>query len=243
MFRKILVLLFLVSPIFALAQKDKPGAKVKFAMKAGLNLNYMKYKDKDLDTSEASNLKLGYNVGATVDFGFTKVISFQMGLFFNSKGQSLDLDNIEYFEKVEGYSRTSLNYIEIPMNFVYKFKRFQVYTGPYFAIGVGGKNKYDYTYTYNNEVTTQKGEFRLKPVFGVVGEGDLGDDEGGYYGLDYGLNFGIGYQVGNILFNAGYSLGLGNITPDYEGSQNNFRKNNPVYNRLINFSVSYFFGK
>jgi len=84
------------------------------------------------------------------------------------------------------------------------------------------------------------GENDFKPVLGIVDEGELEEDEFAFYALDFGLNFGAGYQMGSVLFNFGYSLGLGNITAEIENDNPyNTRETLKRSNRVISFSISY----
>lgn len=137
----------------------------------------------------------------------------------SSKDFNYDLEQyLDDDESIEGYDRDIYNYLEIPIHFAYKLDAFQIYAGPYVAIGIGAKNEWDNISTYDDgEVYRYEGENRYKPVFGEVGEGDISSGESPFRALDFGLNFGIGYEVGPILINAGYSMGLGNLTPAYEG--------------------------
>lgn len=232
---KYLLRTLVISALIAVSMQTE--AQVKFGVKAGLNINNISQNYKDSDLEFDTKMLLAYNIGATVDFGLSDAFSLQTGLMLTSKGFSYDMEEMSG-EEIEGYSRFILNYIEVPINAAYKFNGFQIYAGPYVAIGIGGKNKWDYTYAGE----TNADESKLKPVFGEVGEGDLGEDEGAFNALDYGLNFGVGYQVGPILINAGYSLGLGNINPGFEGDDGDI-KDYKMSNRVINLSVSYFFGE
>lgn len=207
-------------------------AQVKFGLKAGLNVNNVSQNFAESDWEFETKMRLAYNIGAIVDFGLSDALSLQSGLMFTSKGFSFDLEE-EWGEGTEGYDRIIFNYLEVPVNFAYKINGFQIYAGPYAAIGIGGKNKWDVTYDGDSDAD----EYKFKPVFGEVGEGDLGDDEDAYSAFDYGLNFGVGYQVGSVLINAGYSLGLGNITPAYEGD-NDDRSDYKISNRVISLSVT-----
>jgi len=237
---KLIRLCFLV---FLLFVSTHIFAQIKLGVKAGMNINDIHQNFKDSDDEIATKMRLGYNLGATVDFTLTRALSLQSGLFFTSKGCSTDLeDGLGTGESIDGYVRTEINYLEIPINFVYKISKFQVHAGPYVAVGIGGKVKYDYTYKDDDGYKEiEKYNIKIKPFFGKVGKDDLDSEEGAYSALDYGLNFGVGYQIGPVLVNAGYSLGLGNINPGYEGGSN--RKDLKTSNRVIGLSASYYFIK
>jgi len=226
-------------------------AQVKYGIKAGVNFANVAQNFEDSDFESDTKARVAYHFGLTLDYAISEEVSLQSGLLYTGKGFALDLESElrEYYgdgASIDGYDRAALNYLEIPINVAYKVKGFQIYAGPYLAAGISGKNKYDYTLTYSyfgSEYSgSEKGDFRYKPVFGEVSSGDLDDEEGAFQGLDYGLNIGVGYNVGPVVVSAGYSLGLGNITPKYEGSSvdiGDFKASN----RVLNVSVAYMFGE
>lgn len=232
------------------------SAQINFGIKVGGNLSNVKQDYKDSDYEIATKMKIGFHIGLTSDIPINEMFSFQPGLLFTTKGYNLDLDELfEDFEgdiprsvnadgiEIDGYARTSLNYIEIPLNIAFKANDFQIFAGPYLALGIGGKDKMDFSVSAMGYSEDFKEEIKLKPAFGEVKDEDLGDDESAFSALDYGLNFGLGYNVGPILIQAGYSLGLGNITPKYEGMSDTDRSDYKDLNRVITLSVSYFFGE
>jgi hypothetical protein len=105
---------------------------------------------------------------------------------------------------------------------------------------LSGNQKYDYTVTYQGHSESDKGEIKMKPAYEVVNHSN---EEGAFTALDYGFNAGVGYKVGPVLIQAGYSLGLGNMTPAYEGDPASERDDYKISNRVITLSVSYFFGR
>lgn len=217
-------------------------AQVKFGPKLGLNIANCAFNYKESGDEPDTKMRLAFAIGGVIDYGFSDAFSLQSGLMFSSKGFSYDLDKMgDQTFTYDGYERAILNYIEMPIHAVYKIKGFQIYAGPYIAFGISGKYKWDYTYTMNGQEESEKDDMKLKPKMGEVKEGDLDDDEGAYSGLDYGLNFGIGYEIKSILINAGYSLGLGNINPGYEGSESD-KKDYKYSNRVISISAAYLFG-
>ena len=212
-------------------------AQVKFGVKAGLNVNNINQNFKESDWEEKTNMRIGYHIGATVDFGLSDVISLQSGLLLSSKGFSWDVKE-GWGDDTKGYDRAIFNYLEIPVNFIYKFNDFQVFAGPYLAVGIGGKNKWDVTWDDGSDADY----YKFIPVFGKAKDDDIGDEEDPYNALDFGFNFGVGYQVGPVLLNLGYSLGFVNMTVDYEGGSDD-RDDFKVTNRVITLSASYFFGE
>lgn len=232
------------------------SAQINFGIKVGGNLSNIHHDYKDSDDEIATKMKVGFHIGLISDIPINEMFSFQPGLLFTAKGWNYDLDEIykDYGEidprsvnasgvDIDGYARVNLNYLEIPLNIAFKANALQVYAGPYVALGIGGKEKMDFTVSVNGDSETIKEEWKFKPAFGEVKDADLDEDEDAFTALDYGLNFGLGYKVGPILIQGGYSLGLGNITPKYEGMSDTDRSDYKDSNRVITLSVSYFFGE
>ena len=214
-------------------------AQFQLGPKVGLNIaNCAFIFEDDDDEPETNIMRLAYAFGVAADYGFSDAFSLQSGLIFTSKGYSYDLDEISEEIDYDGYERVIFNYIELPVNAVYKIKGFQIYAGPYIAFGICGKYKWDYTYDYYGTEEGDSGKMKLKPKFGEVDEDDLGEDEDAFYALDGGFNFGIGYQFDGFVIQAGYSLGLGNIMPKYT---DDIRDEYKYSNRVITLSVAYMF--
>ena len=230
------------------------SAQVNFGIKVGGNLSNIHQNYKDSDYEVPTRMKVGFHIGLTSDIPISEMFSFQPGLLLSTKGYSVDLEELFGDEvpirsvnadgvEIDGFSRTNVNYLELPLNIAFKANALQIYAGPYVAVGIGGKYKSDFTVSYMGLSDTFKEEVTLKPAFGEVKEGDLEDDEDAFTALDFGLNFGLGYTVGPILIQAGYSLGLGNVNPKYEGMSDTDRSDYKDLNRVITLSVSYFFGE
>jgi len=227
-----------------IAINSQMQAQVKFGVKAGLNMANISQNFEDSDNEMATKMRFAYHFGGVVSFGFGDIVQLQTGILYSSKGGNIDLeDEFGSDVEVDGYYRYILHFVEIPANFIFGLPAgFQVYAGPYVAVGLGGREKWDYTAKSDTYELSAKGDIKLKPVFGKVGEGDLGDDEDAFYALDFGLNFGIGYEVGPVLIHTGYSLGLGNMFAESEGSDM-ARKDNRLSNRVFTLSVCFVFGK
>jgi len=214
-------------------------AQVKFGLKAGMNLaNISQVKD-ELNTK----MRFAYHGGVNVDFGINRNFSFQTGLLFTSKGYDIDLEAKYENQAVEidGYHRTIYNYIELPLYPTIKIEGFQIFAGPYVAMGISGKEVEEYTVMHNNQETERSSVTNKPPVFGYVDRVDYDDFDSPYNRFDIGLSFGLGYKIGTVLMNAGYSLGLGNHKVTTEGSPVD-PKDKKTSNRVITISLSYFFG-
>lgn len=238
--------------IFLACLTFSASAQIEIGIKVGGNLSNIHQDFKDSDEEMPTKMKVGFHVGLTSDIPINEMFSFQPGLLFTTKGYNYDLDELVEEDdnpvkstnavEVDGYMRTSLNYIEIPLNIAFKTGDLQIFAGPYLAVGIGGKHKADFSYSIMGYEETEKYEIKLKPAFGEVDYEELGEDEDAFSALDYGLNFGVGYRLGPVLIQGAYSLGLGNITPKYKDDDDNDRSDYKMTNRVITLSVSYFFG-
>ena len=153
----------------------------------------------------------------------------------------------EEYDADKGYDRWTVHFLEIPINVAFKFKGFQAYAGPFVAIALSGKNKWDIDFDGESDSDSESLKFG-SPV-------DIEDLDSEYDFLayhfkrfDYGLNIGAGYKLGPILFSAGYSLGLANLTPDLNGEEEYIGesfdpKDAKRSTGTFSVTVSYFFGK
>ncbi len=170
--------------------------KIEFGVRAGLNIN-------SLSGSGADGMKsrVGYHVGAVMDWNVAKNLYVQPGLYFTTRGAKSSYDGIE--EKI------NMNYLQIPITVAYRFPvsekvKIDVNAGPYIALGLGGKKKVEFS------------------------ESDWGEDEGveetkmfGSDGLckrfDAGLRFGTSVHFKRFSLGFSYDLGLTNIARESSG--------------------------
>ncbi len=107
--------------------------KVAFGVRAGLNVN-------SLSVSDESGLKsrVGYHVGAVMDWNVAKNLYVQPGLYFTTRGAKSSDEGWE--------QKINMNYLQIPISVAYRFPlsetvKLDINVGPYVALGVGGKIK------------------------------------------------------------------------------------------------------
>lgn len=182
-------------------------SQVRFGVKAGLNLASQKFSGFGINIT-GDNL-VGFNVGGVVDIPVASSFYFQPGVSYSLKGtKSTFLD-----ETV----KTTLNYVDVPLNLMYKVKASKVavviLAGPNIGFGISGKSISD---TDSEDVK-------------------FGSDEDQVKRLDFGLNFGAGVEFGKFQVTAQYGLGLSNLANTADGDDSK------VKNNVISFNAAYFF--
>ena len=179
------------------------SAQTKIGVKGGMNISNMSITTSGITMSLSS--LVGFNVGVVAEIPIVNDLFLQPALLFTTKGTTVKLQSINMTER--------LDYLEIPINAMYKFKlgsssKLLLFAGPYIAYGIGGKD-------------SSTGE-------SVKFSGANKD----FNAFDCGLNFGPGLEVGNFQLTAQYSLGLANMSPTSVAT---------AKNNAFNFSVAYLF--
>ncbi|HEY4195461.1 MAG TPA: porin family protein [Mucilaginibacter sp.] len=183
-------------------------------IKAGLNLSNQSINPSG--SVETKNLT-GFHAGIIADIGL-KDFSIQPGIFLTTKGEVTpqNLKQITGEDQGTYNAKEVLNYIEVPINLLYKIKvspmvKIYIGGGPYLAYGISGHG-------------TEAGAF---PTYTVHFDND------GYKNPDYGVNFVAGAELlKKVIFDANYGLGLGNLSR-VDGLS--------IRNRVIGVSVGYLF--
>jgi len=200
--KSILFLAFFVASLTTFSQTTT------FGIKAGINSSKLTVSATGGSVSTES--LVGFHVGGVVDFGFDS-FSIQPGVLFSTKGGKSTSE--------DGTDKITLNYLEVPVNFLYKVPagNGKVFFGggPYLGYGLSGKGK-------SSDGTTTDVTF-----------GSTADD---IKNPDYGINLLAGYQFSQgLAINVNYGLGLANLSNDDAGV------NLKTKNQVLSFSLSYFF--
>ena len=185
----------------------------------------------------------GAQVGVTADIQLG-TFAFQPSLLFTQKGFKLTQSGTESFGGVTAtYSddRTlHISYLALPLNFVYTTSGdhgFQLFAGPYLALGVGGSAPYKSDIVVPGFAEDHKsgtGAMKFANQEPNNSSSSSANDVT-VRRLDAGLNFGIGYRQGPIQLQAGYGTGLGNIIPlDSSGNDSG----NKAQNRVLQLSAN-----
>ena len=186
-------------------------AQIRFGAKTGLNFSNMSAKSDLGNADEIYKTKIGFHIGVTAEVPLSANLYFEPALLFSTKGFKID----ETLAK----GSTNLNYLELPLNLLYKFdvgslKLFAL-AGPYVGFAMSGKTKADGIDDITLKIGTNKEEDSIKP-------------------LDFGANFGAGVEISNITVGLQYGLGLANIATNTDGGLS-------VKNKVFGVSVGYKF--
>jgi Outer membrane protein beta-barrel domain len=152
----------------------------------------------------------GFLIGAVAQFPLSNSITFRPELNYIQKG-SKTAD-----EASDQSVIIALNYLDLPLNFTYSSDagKGQVFfgAGPTIGLGLSGYTKVK----AGSEIVSTDIKFD-----GKSGE-ELNDGYGHLKAIDIGFNLLAGYYFSNGLFaDAGYTFGLGNVSPEAGSSLKN----------------------
>lgn len=187
--------------------------QVKFGVKGGLTFADAAIKGGGLEFD--TDLRTTYHVGAVAEFGVSEAIAVNTGLLLAGRGYNFTFDFLGSSEE----TKTSLTYLQIPVNIVYNADLFYFSAGPYLGFGVSG--------------SSDDGEEEIDVEFGNSVDDDISP-------TDFGVNVELGVNLSNLRLGVGYGLGLSNNIPgdikDDDTDDTTFRNN------AINVSATFFFG-
>jgi len=187
-----IVLILVLSASFAIAQEK---SKMSFGVLGGVNFQNLNGKLSSGDKLE-NDMLLGFHGGVNVQIPVAPEFYFQPGLMFATKGakNTYTILGSEFTDEIK------INYIEMPLNLVYKGAVgngfFMLGFGPYLAYGISGKQVFE-----GNSITFERGV--------------------DYNAFDAGANIFAGFEMSSGLFmQLDTQFGMLNINPDAENSTN-----------------------
>ncbi len=210
-----------VAMLLCVSTMQAKNENISFQVQAGLNLSQITSADYEEDEGESykDGVKPGFNLGFRFDYQFNDYFAVQTGLSYTMKGEK-----IKYTDEDEDYSyeektKTTIHYFEIPILAGARYSinddiQLQFNTGPYIALGLGGKCKTKWEDTYDGETDSGKSYCQ---VFGDP-EKDiekLKDDEYPAMGckrFDAGWKFELGVDIKKFYVGLAYDLGFVDIT-------------------------------
>ncbi|MDQ2795014.1 MAG: PorT family protein [Bacteroidota bacterium] len=189
--------------------------------------------------SASKSALYAWQAGAVLEVAFRHV-ALQPALVFSQKGEQFDAaTSINGFAGVSSTETSTLsryNWLELPVNVVYTLHGFQVFAGPYVALGLGGRQ--------HGTLWQSSPAARFRP-YDFDGKIRYGADTENRR-VDAGVNFGLGYRKGPLQMQLGYGLGLRNLHQPMKGliSENPYYHDfnaDRAYNRVAQLTATYFF--
>lgn len=223
--KKIYTLLALALLSGSVMAQSKDG--VKFGIRGGVNLASIAYSGSGIsnDIKNASKPTTSYYFGGFVDIPISDVVSVQPGLSLSGKGGKFDYNVTGPGGVGSVVSKTSLMYIEMPINAVFNFSGFYIGVGPYLGYGIAGRT---FTETKVNGVIVPG---LTDPERDVEFGSEAGNDSKPF---DFGANALAGYRLENGLsIGLNYGFGVANNYPD---TANDVKASNRVFSILVGFS-------
>ncbi len=194
-----IVLILALSVSFAIAQE--PG-KMSFGVLGGVNFQNINGKANNGDKLD-NDMLLGFHGGVNVQIPIAPEFYFQPGVLFSIKGTKN--------ESSIPTSTTKLNYIEVPLNLVYKGALGKGFVmlgfGPYLGYGISGS------------VKTDAGALSLDQDIKFQSVVETGDNilVPYYKAFDAGANIFFGYEMASGIFvQLDAQFGMLNINPEYK---------------------------
>jgi len=183
-----IVLILILSAPFGIGQTSEKG-KMSFGILAGVNFQNLNGKLSSGDKLD-NDMLLGFHGGVNVQIPIAPDFYFQPGLMFAIKGAK----NTTIIFDAEFTDETRINYIEMPLNLVYKGALGTGFVmlgfGPYLAYGISGKQIIE-----GNSFAFERGT--------------------DYDAFDAGGNIFAGYEMASGIFlQLDTQLGMVNINPE-----------------------------
>ena len=179
--------------------------------------------------TQDNNMLTTFNAGLMHRFNIVPVFAIETGIMVDGRGSKANT----YFtdSKEDNYFKTKLNplYIEIPLNAVVKIpiqENMSVFlnAGPYAAMGVAGKTKWESKILGISASKTENIKFNDDDPLTSAQEGAAFDK---LKRFDIGLNFGGGVDLGAVLVKVNYGMGFNKIssmeTDNDKNDKNKFR--------------------
>jgi hypothetical protein len=183
------------------AQKMSYDAgRTTFGLRAGVNFATINGKDLN-GTKYDNNINTGFHVGVNAEIPVGTGTYIQPGVLYSQKGAEFS-----------GNNEVDVNYLEIPVNFVYKpvlgTGRVLLGFGPYVGFGLNGTVKGS-----NGQKTDVEFTKNYNPA--------EGPEFAQYRRIDGGGNLLAGYEFkNNLSFQINAQLGLTQLAPDVNGEDN-----------------------
>jgi len=216
----------LVGMICSANAQEKP---LTFGVRAGLNINSLSSDNAAGELYKDLSSRAGYHVGVVMDWKVAGDFYIQPGVYFTNRGAKSEFSE-------EGFNselKINMSYLQIPVLAQYRFDvgavKIDVATGPYFAFGLGGKAKFE----YSGYGIVEKYDYKVFEK--STSEADGGD----FKRFDFGWRIGAGVHfLKNFYVGLNYDLGLTNLCKVHEYGWGDGVK---IKNRSFSISLGYNF--
>ncbi len=173
------------------AQNDSPGPS--FGIKGGLNLANLFVNDANI---EDNNWKVGYHAGLFLKAPLTNMFSVQPEVLYSAAGAKFTYGGSNLAQTLginPGEVRFNLNYVQVPVLFMFNVGAFNVHAGPYAS------------YLLKADVKNLQNDDPFNPSALV----ELNESD--FQRLDYGIAAGLGFDLKNAKVGLRYNYGLQQI--------------------------------
>ena len=213
-------------------------AQISFGPHLSVLDSWARQKIADPYQATASGHRMGFQAGLVLQIPCSPKVAIQPSLLYARR--------LFEVEKYTGTERTNttlgttarVNYLELPVNFLYTIgsnRGFQLFAGPYVALGLGGEATKSESYF---SLWDGLGNSQTTDVVFARQEGSDARTTTYLRRLDAGLNGGVGYRLGMIQAQLSYSHGFLNRLPR---TQTNDNPPDTLYHQALQLSLSYLF--
>lgn len=212
--------------------------KIAFGVRAGVNINSLSYKGDSESGIADPKSRVGFHVGAVMDWNVAGNFYIQPGLYFTTRGAKSEDSMSEDGYRYEYTDKLNMNYLQVPIAASYRFPvgksvKIDISAGPYVAVGLGGKYKIEETEFYEDQ--TERNSYECK----IFDKSTEEEDGGDFKRFDAGLRFGAGVHISRFYVGLNYDLGLTNLARTESDSR--FGKGTKYKNGSFQVSVGYNF--
>ena len=259
-------LLLAIVLLFTALNIDARNEKISWKIQAGLNLSQISASEFDDIDNEYLNsfysirkdiVKPGFNIGFRFDYRLNNYFAFQTGLEYTTRGEKIKINdeincydeygNIIEIAPLEVSIKNTIHYFELPILIGIRYNinhniELQFNTGPYIAVGLGGKRDMASGSGENNK---SKSKQSFDPVpetqtqVQIFGELDRYKPSSlGCKRFDAGWKFDLGVDIKKYYVGIAYDLGLVDIRSE---KTKEFWSLGAMKNRNFSINVGYSF--
>jgi OOP family OmpA-OmpF porin len=176
--------------------------------------------------------RTGLRIGFIADMPLgTSRFYFQPAVFLSNKGRKYaQVFDTTVSQTLSVSSHQFVNYIDIPLNLVYKIP---IGRTTKFVIGAGPYLSFFYSAKHKTETFSKDGQYTLEED----NDPGVGKEPGDYKIYDYGVNGTAGFEFGRVFLTAHYAQGLGNFYKPVDYTASQFR------HRTVGATLGIFLGK